>query len=219
MVARCGVNARSFLEDVELAVCAKLNEVTFRGQGRKAFRPKLEPLMLKDQRRSQPRAMARHMICFIAYNHPFSKGFYSSVGLGQHFRRDHTTILSGLRRAEAFIRTRHIFASHLQDVCDSLAECYGPFSVWAYFDIAEPSNLPVIKPQRTNAVQQVQKVTESKKDRRDRDIRRDRSVYLAHASGCPMALMQSRFSLGDTTIRQIVRRVRSYPQKYGVRVR
>lgn len=122
---------RSFIQDVEGLVCAKINSIVFNQGPVGKMRPSLEPADLACKRQSQCYAVARHMCAFIFYNHPHSKGMFSSPRLAALYNRDHTTILSGLERMHGFIERRHAYARALQEVCNALNGLgYPAFNLW-----------------------------------------------------------------------------------------
>ena len=129
--AEC-VSIDTFIQDVELLVCAKLNASVFRACGDPAFRPTFSPQDLTSRSQAQPYAIARHFACYLLYKHPYARGHFSSTELGKRYKRDHTSILSGLRRATSFILTRHAMSFKLQAICDALSDSYGAFNVWTH---------------------------------------------------------------------------------------
>ena len=113
---RCRVLRDDFALDVEIMVCRKI------AGG-------LTPDDLRRRNQTQRYAVPRHFCAFILYNHPYSKDYMSAPEIGRRYARDHTTIISSLRRAEALLVRSHARRDLLQEGLDRLAHRYGAFEL------------------------------------------------------------------------------------------
>lgn len=207
----CGVR-RSFIQDVEEAVCAKINEIIFFNH-KKGLRINIEPNDLNSRRQDQPFALARHFCNFILYNHPFSASSYSAPALGRIYRRDHTTILCSISRASAFVEKRHPFGFHLQDIVNALEPSYGPFDVFAFCNVETPVN----RPSEIITRDELRGFLLAARRRQERNrIRRDLQIHQSRKGGATNAQIAKKFRIQPNSVRRIVRRVEADPEKYGL---
>ncbi len=124
-----GPTLEEFAQDIEGMVCAKVNDVPFANANGLIRLPMLDPEDMSRRGQSQPQAMARHFACFILTHHPFAEGRFSTTSLGARYSRDHTTVVSGLARADGLIHARHKVARLVQRELDLREGIYGPFNM------------------------------------------------------------------------------------------
>lgn len=131
------IDAPSFVKDVELLACGKVNQLDFSTSRHSEI---LTPESLRSRRQSRPYSVARQFAWFLLYHHPYAMGLYATPQLGKRYGRDHTTVLSGLQRIESYIRLRkaHPLAVAVQEICDQLAPRYGDFSPWRHYGLPDP---------------------------------------------------------------------------------
>jgi hypothetical protein len=184
---RAYIGRQQAFDAVERAVCA-----------RSASCVTVETLRGKPQGRVY--TMPRQWCWFILSNHPFFRDEYSSLRLGKLYNRDHTTVLSGLRRAKSFIAVRSCpeYARRLQLVCDDLQHIIGPFNIWHHcgFSDPRPRIAAPVMPKVAEAEPEPPAVC-AELDERNRKIR---ALY---KSGYDANLLAERFGRAQKTIREI----------------
>lgn len=125
------VPIRRFIQDIDEQVCAKINTLTFTVQGGRKFLPALTMTDLRGRSQMRPNSVARQWCWHILKNHRETRDLMGTPSIGREYRRDHTTVISGLNRVRNDIEYRRAYATSLQEVCNDLDRLgYASFYLW-----------------------------------------------------------------------------------------
>lgn len=124
-----GVSLPAFLQDVEIAVCSKINEMSFRSDDEGVYAPSLTPVALASKSQKRALTLARKWCCFIAALHPKGKGQILRSDLGRRYRRDHSTVsyYIGDVAAQLVDAPNHENSQRFAAICAHLSRQHGPF--------------------------------------------------------------------------------------------
>lgn len=187
-----------FQEDLIDGVIARLNKCYFSSGLSPSYRPSLTTAALTGKSHRRPNTLLRHMVSYVLYNHPAVTGIYTTTNIAHLLKRDHTTVISGLRRMEGFISTMHPHAYQLQEVCDRMAPAYGAFDVWAPLGITDRDEVPRIPPS----------TEDRRKDRvsvRREAFRKRNEEIIQKCKTRPHVAVAARYGLSESTVQRILK--------------